>query len=522
MVISENQIFNLMDTNGRRSDVLNALKIYLEILEELQEEYPTESWNRYPASLAQFLFYERALDKSRDVFKVHRNYDRFLSALGKGYQSFLRRDRDWVSRQLPRFSEELDQDIEKRARHYTSTLVKIGFTDPDRRITQAGWSYLRGNLQPDALEEILPLDKVNLALLRQLMKLKVFSQPGPQGERRYYAPFYMALSLLMGDAPIDRPTFELVIQGLGPYSSEELRQAVRSGASPHQLAEMIRHREYDVPQALAGEDTLTQDRFRQYFKSSKQSLSTVGKYYRFYAALKDFREGPSPRSYQALLSCLEADPELLQKAFGYGKGIFQTGSRGSRYDLETFLEKNRAHPLLTAPSFNRQFYITFSTSKWIDGIREYSDTTIRLLSATGLFKFKPLPELAFGEVLAQIFDPAELREKVFGAMSQEEFLGYEAVPDCFFGKSHSLLEILDYPDGRSLQVIGAIQQLLGAQDPTAARELLLTAKAQAFRDYIRDKYPRERILELLPLFSHRSNDSKIKSGQRRRHRPHHL
>lgn len=35
MIVESNQIFNLMDTNGRRSDVLNALKIYLEILEEL-------------------------------------------------------------------------------------------------------------------------------------------------------------------------------------------------------------------------------------------------------------------------------------------------------------------------------------------------------------------------------------------------------------------------------------------------------------------------------------------------------
>lgn len=39
MIVESNQIFNLMDTNGRRSDVLNALKIYLEILEELKEVY---------------------------------------------------------------------------------------------------------------------------------------------------------------------------------------------------------------------------------------------------------------------------------------------------------------------------------------------------------------------------------------------------------------------------------------------------------------------------------------------------
>lgn len=170
------------------------------------------------------------------------------------------------------------------------------------------------------------------------------------------------------------------------------------------------------------------------------------------------------------------------------------------------MEKNRAHPLLTAPRFNRQFYITFSASKWIDGIREYSG----LLSATGLFKFKPLPELAYEEILSLIFDPAEVREQIFGQMSREEFLRYESGADCFFGKSHSLLEILGYAERRSLQVIGAIQHLLGVQSPAAARELLLSAKSQAFLDYIGKKYPRERILKLLPLFSDRSNDDRIK------------
>lgn len=81
MIVETNQIFNLMDTNGRRSDVLNALKIYLEILEELKEVYPTESWGTYPDSLSQFLFYEKALEKSKDVFKIHSNYDNFISEL---------------------------------------------------------------------------------------------------------------------------------------------------------------------------------------------------------------------------------------------------------------------------------------------------------------------------------------------------------------------------------------------------------------------------------------------------------
>ena len=43
MEIKVGQIFNLWDTNGRRSDVINAISIYLNILNEIKEEYPYET-----------------------------------------------------------------------------------------------------------------------------------------------------------------------------------------------------------------------------------------------------------------------------------------------------------------------------------------------------------------------------------------------------------------------------------------------------------------------------------------------
>ena len=95
-------------------------------------------------------------------------------------------------------------------------------------------------------------------------------------------------------------------------------------------------------------------------------------------------------------------------------------------------------------------------------------------------------------------------------MSEEEYLRYEASGDCYFGKSHSMLEILHYSAQRSDQVLEAIQQLLGVQSSGAARALLLSGKSKDFHTYIRNKYPKERIMTLLPLFSDRANDDKIK------------
>lgn len=42
MRIKEGQIFNLMDTNGRRNDVINALQGYLSILDNIQNEQKNE------------------------------------------------------------------------------------------------------------------------------------------------------------------------------------------------------------------------------------------------------------------------------------------------------------------------------------------------------------------------------------------------------------------------------------------------------------------------------------------------
>lgn len=510
MVIDENQIFNLMDTNGRRSDVLNAIRVYLEILEELKDEYPTEEWNTYPNSIAQFLFYERALEKSKDVFKVHKNYDQFVEELGDGYQDFLGKDSDWMRNNLPQMADLLDEAIEKRARHYTSTLVKMGFTNVQRNITEAGYSYLRGCVKKDSIENILPIDPINIALLRQLSKLKIFSNPAG-GKRRFYSPFLMALVLLINGESIDRDSFEVIVQGLSPYSDETIKTAVlQSRINIAELETAIQNIAVEVPAELEGEVELNLDLVKKYFKSSKSNEATSLKYYNFIVALKNFRENQCDDNYGALLRRFEQDGAVLYKAFGYGKAVFQTGNKGSRYDKDTFLEKNRGHHLLTAEDYVREIYVTFSKSKWIDGIREYSDTTMRLLSATGLFQFRSLPSLSCREVLSLIFDISALKQGIFGEMTEEEYREYEVEEDCYFGKSNSLAEIFEFSKDDVSAIIGKIETQLKVSNSYEVKTLLYNNKNAEFINHINAKYPKEKVMELLPLFSDRKNDSRIK------------
>lgn len=61
MEVSEKQIFNLWDTNGRRSDILNALSIYLNIIKEMKDEGDFDRWAAFPDSLTQLSFYQKAI-----------------------------------------------------------------------------------------------------------------------------------------------------------------------------------------------------------------------------------------------------------------------------------------------------------------------------------------------------------------------------------------------------------------------------------------------------------------------------
>ena len=434
-----------------------------------------------------------------------------MSDLGDDYQSFIDRDNKWIENNLPKFARVLDESIEKRAHHYTSNLVKMGFTNANRSITEAGYAFLRGTVARDELEEILPLDNVNIALLRQLAKLKIFTTL-KDGKRQYYSPFSMALVLLLGSETIDTRTFEIIVQGLTPYISEEIKEAVRNNSiSISDLETAIVDIDIVIPEELVGKTDIKYDVFQNIFKGSKNNASISQTYYNFFRALKSFRENKNEKTYAALIKCFDKENAAsLNKAFGYGKSIFSIGNRGNRYSIETFMGKNSNHPLLATDDYISEFYVAYAKSKWIDGIKEYSDTTTRLLSATGIFKFKNLPELSYKEILTLIFDIEHLRTCIFGEMTEEEYAQYEATENCYYGKSVAISDIFNYSHSDVLEITEKIKTLLGVSSAADAQLLLQEQKSIDFIEHINSKYPKEKILELLPLFSDRKKDAQIK------------
>lgn len=509
MQVNPGQIFNLWDTNGRRSDVLNALRIYLEILREIKAEYPGERWAAYPASIAQFIFYQRAIERSPEVFKKHGKYDALVEQLGDDLPAFLSRDAAFFLSTHDR--NVLDEAVEQRARHYTSNLVKIGLADSKRNESAVGTAFLRERIVRDPLEETLPINDTNLLLLRQLLKLRIFSKP-IDGRMSFYSPCIMALLLLLANDTVDHSALMAVVQGLDPYLDKAGKAFVFANiGTVSAIEERLYQVQVDIPAEFQKAELLQEGEFSRYIRNRK-SGHQVAVYYAFYKALYRFWQEKNEDTYGALMDVLGGREKIaLQKAFGCGKAIFDVG-RGHELTLDEFWEKNHNHVLLASEMFNRAFYLAYSKSNRADDIREYWDTTERLLSATGLFKFDPRPELSFKTLLSQIFDGDVLATHAFGTMTETEYQTYEEDIDGTFMSNRSLAEILGYDAGQIADKIAEIGKQLGV---TGRENICGIMRSKARDDFIRhieSKYTKERILELLPLFSDRKNDKKIQDA----------
>lgn len=178
MEIKFGHVFNLFDTNGRRKDIINALDIYLNILKKEQESDPNYIWGKFSKTNAQFIFYEKAIELSPDVFKKHAIYDKFIGKYKHEVEQFRNGSSTQLQNSLSKsdWRKQLDEGIEKRARHYTSNLCKLGFSTEKRVITDVGLSFINDSIEKDKIESLFPLSNTNIIILRQMSKLKIYQK----------------------------------------------------------------------------------------------------------------------------------------------------------------------------------------------------------------------------------------------------------------------------------------------------------------------------------------------------------
>lgn len=498
MKVTEEQVFNLMDTNGRRNDVTNALQGYLSILKSL-----TGKWDSLPNSLSQYLFYKKAIELSPDVFFQHKPYDDLQTEIKNNlkFQNALQNeDLAWIQEHQDSYIDLLrkfDQGIEDRARHYTSNLVKLGFTTPEREITATGQLLLDSiKLVKDELEIFLPIDNVNIIYLRQLLKLRIYDKNG----QKFYSPFLLALYILLKKNRVSENEFFEMIQGLSPYSDfSEIENFIRD----YHENDILKNMEVEIPENL-GNSFIQKSVFEEYF-GNRRSSETVTIYFKFYNLLYKFYNHRNTETLRVLLEYYEENKVKLNKAFGCGKNVFVI-KPNTRNTPERFVLENKT---IFEGDLNKYLYIRFKLSKRFDQIKEYSDTTKRIFKVSGIISFENgYVELAYKELCRHIFLESSVLQNINGESNDCE--EYESNNNSYFYSIASLSEILAYSHENLVEIIASIKEEFGVTDVKQISERVVDNRKNEFREFIKQKYPLTKVQELLGLFNNRNNDAKLK------------
>jgi hypothetical protein len=510
MVIEYGKIFNLMDTNGRRADVINAFEIYLNILKDAFHNDENYEWAIFPKSLNQYKFYEKSIEESPDVFKSHPQFDSFQEKYNEEIKQFLTGNKNPLIKKISKDDWKiLDVAIESRARHYSSNLVKFGFIRINRKITPVGNMFLDKKSNLDKFESILPLTITNIVLLRQLLKLRIYSKE-KDGRRNYYSPFLLALYLLQKKDQVSEDDFRYLIQSTSPYFEKQPNQII------DEYFKGLRNTNSfgKLPKQISTKKKLSYQDFELIFKNNK-SGSSVEIYWKFYNALFDFKINNNYPNFAKLLVILRNSnwSEKIKKAFGFGKPIFDLGNKNHESDLNIFLEINKQNDLISCEidDFNYVIFKKFVESKFYDVSIEYSDTTKRIFSASGIIKFdKGICKLAYKDIISEVFDLNFLNNNIFGNSSEEEYLQYEGNDEInYYSSVQSISEIIGMNSLNTGVVINSIENKFKT-NITQVKNLIRNKTNTDFIHHINQKYPKKKVLELLKMFDNRSNDLIIK------------
>jgi hypothetical protein len=509
------QVFNLFDTNGRRGDVINAYKIYTNILEQVYEESESGVWGSFPEEYTQFRFYELAIENSPEIFKKHPKYDNFVKAMkdpdikaafDKGDISYLMK-----TPVLKVLYKDLDNGIEDRARHYTSNLVKIGLADSHRQISPVGKSWIHGKkLRRSRFESLLPIDETNLMFFRQLLKLRVYSKNG----EKYYSPMMMAIYILLNHHRVSQDLFITMIQMLNPYKSIVPANFVKEFLGGHAQKLERGYVPFDSNETLdeivMESIPMSEETFHKHFKSRKSNQS-ISVYQEFYECLVEFNDERNEENLEKLVRIF-SDPQkksMINKAFGFGRNVLNFDNR-DEMNVSTFLELNEDVDILSNENLNEKLFLQFQASKRHDQIQEYGDVTRRVMKVTGIISFKNgVVELSQRDLWKKFFAKIDIEKLIFGESTLEAYTSYEKEMTSPFLNHLTLEEILNYEDKSVDNAIIEIKNELNLTSDEEIRQTLFHQTSNAFIQHIEKNYPKEKILEILPLFSDRSNDSKI-------------
>ncbi|WP_432227026.1 AlwI family type II restriction endonuclease [Limosilactobacillus fermentum] len=522
---SDDKIFNLYDTNGRRNDILNAYKIYLRILDDIGIS-ATNSWTPYPKSLNQYKFYKRAVNDSAGTFKTHPQYDAFQDYLkthpvfNKKFHkmdSSLNLDKViYTNNKGKQYTIKaiLDNAIESRARHYTSSLSNIGFITDNRELTPSGKALINPSvINTDSLERNLTLSSDNLLTLRQILKVRIFDSTG----EKYYSPGKFALYLILKHFS-DRNIYSVsnfmkivqLVSPTGKYTIDNIDSELEKNGFGGLLSLLINNgnkEENEFIQHLGNKQIAKSDFYKIF--TNRKSSTTSDIYFEFYQSLCNFILNRNKNNYVRIKTLMTQSSykEILKKAFGYGKNIFKILTTTS---FEKFISDNGDHELLKCSSvgeLNQAFYICFTGSKAADRLKENKSETKYILEATGLFKTDS------GIVTIRDVDLFKNQKIIKGLrndiLNTGSFNDYERTPTSPFGQMQSIIEILGVTEKDIKQQIDLVVGQYGLSNSVSLEQYLDNKRSLEFEEFVKNNFPKEKVFNILSLFKDRNNDAKI-------------
>ncbi|MCY3067571.1 MULTISPECIES: AlwI family type II restriction endonuclease [Aerococcus] len=513
---NKNQVFNLMNTNGRRNDVINAYTIYMEILRDINKNEIDSSFTNFPNSLNQFIFYKEAITRSPEIFKKTPKYDHFVEILKNEteyYKAFHSLDGDTFTK-LPKGKKlliDLDKNIEQRARHYTSNLSKIGFVYNDKQISPVGRDFVDGIKYPrDIFEVILPIDNINLIFLRQMIKLRIYNKDATQ----YYSPMNLCLYILLNIENVSSNTLLNTIQIISPFKEiniDYIIDLIKKDKIEKLLDEYTDITDDPNYKYLVNKTTgLTKKEFNKIFKNRKSS-ETVDEYYDFYINLYNYLKSQKIHDLKKLKRIYIQSSSKINKAFNFGKKLFDFPN-ASEHTIKEFHDLNPDNPFLEKNNnINILFLKQYNKSKRLDSVSEYSDTLKRLLTVTGIISFKNgIANIQWKDLWNIFFDKNTLKNNIFKSTDKKEYNDYEISKDSIFCKNISLQNIYQYSESSLQEKIRLIKDKFNVSSSEEASRSIKNKINDNFIQFIKEEYPIQRLSKLLSLFSDRSNDKIIK------------
>ena len=314
--------YNLGDTSFRRKSLIDDYRILLACLKSTNMEY--DNWNE----VSQKEFYKQLL-KHPDLFS--RNTEK-------------------------------EEDYAQRGRTATNALVKLGLTDDNRVLSQVAKNWLLGKTrQSDEIEKSLGIDINNLLFLRQLLKLRVYSNDG----KNYFYPFRFALRLTSLYSDIPQDDFLTLVHLIKPTFRKETIEGILRDYGKVASNNMIF---YELIEKYFPEDNsnlnnvnldaffesypLKKEIFNQLFVNRKSS-SIQDEYYQFIDSLLVFKKEKTSISLDNLLTISKKGS--IKKAFGFGNKVFKDAK-----SVDEFIEKNSDNLLLSTD--NKNIYSQFILS----------------------------------------------------------------------------------------------------------------------------------------------------------------